>query len=317
MRYVAILLLMSGLSTRALSQEVRATAHVDSNSIAVGDQLKVYLEVQHPPNVTTTIPLLADSLEGIEVVERSSPVSRQSGSDTLQSMTFTITSFDSGMHMFPPLTIQYVSATDTTKRTVVTSPIPVFVHGIAVDTSKEIKDIKAPLSLPITLADLLPYIISAAVLALLIWLFLYYRKKRKRGELFIPEAPPRPAHEIAMEALRSLESEKLWQRGKIKEYHSTLTDIVRLYIERRFNVMAMEMTSDEILDAKRIAAMPKDVHDQLKAMLVRADFVKFAKYQPVQSEHEQSLTDAVAFVEATWNEQREPAKQRESAEVQS
>ncbi|MBI3364363.1 MAG: hypothetical protein HY033_05595 [Ignavibacteriae bacterium] len=302
-------------ATLVRAQDVHATARVDSNKVTIGDWLQLRIEIEHPSNVTVTIPSLADSLEGMEIVKRDSEIVKQNGSTILRAMTFTITSFDSGTHVIPPLTIHYSSVGDTTKRVVETSPVPIFVRGIAVDTSKEIRDIKAPQSVPMTFADVLPYIVGVVLLAGLVWLFFYIRKKRKLGERIIPETPPRPPHEVALEALRSLESEKLWQRGKVKEYHSSLTDIIRTYIERRFKVMAMESTSDEILHSLRLSIRSNDVYEKLKEMLLCADLVKFAKYQPDANDHEASLADAFAFVEATWKEYAEPAKQMEGAEV--
>ena len=90
----------------------------------------------------------------------------------------------------------------------------------------------------------------------------------------------------------------------MKEYYSRLTDIVRVYIEGRFDVTAMEMTTDEILDARDIDALEQEVKKELRDILMRADLVKFAKFLPTPEEHEASLRLAVKFVEMTW---RQPA----------
>ena len=122
-RLVSIFCLIYCLQVAASAQDVRATARVDSNSMTIGDQVKLYLDVQYPSTVTVTIPPLADSLDEVEVVERGAPVVKQNGTNVLQSLTFTLTSFDSGMHVIPPLTIRYNSTgDDTTNRTVETAP---------------------------------------------------------------------------------------------------------------------------------------------------------------------------------------------------
>jgi hypothetical protein len=291
-------------SSQMLAQDVRATARVDSNNILIGDWLKLHVELEYPTGAVLHFPAVPDSLQGLEIVRRDSPLVQRNDQRVLESITYTITAFDSGTFVVPPLVIQYTLAGDTTKRNVTTSPIPVFVHGISVDTTKEIKDVKPPLSVPITLADLLPYIIGILVAGGLVWLFLYIKKKRKKGESILPSAPARPAHEVALEALRSLDAEHLWQRGKVKEYHSQLTEILRTYIEKRFAVMALEMTSDEILSSPSVETLPKELREKLKEILLRADFVKFAKYQPSPQEHEESHRLAVAFVEETIIHQR-------------
>jgi len=286
-------------------QDVSATAKVDSNHILIGDWFKLQIDVQHPKNVNVILPTLPDTLEGFEVVKREQPIQKQTDQLAMESMIFIMTSFDSGMHIIPSIPIQYSRANDTTKYFVQTSPILIMVGGIAVDTTKDIKDIKPPLSVPITLADILPYIIAVVGIGGAIWLVRYIIQKRKRGEPLIPEEPPRPAHEVALEALRSLESEKLWQRGKVKDYHSKLTDIIRTYIERRFNISAMESTSDEILQSFANLMIDKEIKESLKEILYRADLVKFAKFLPLAEENEASMALAFKFVESTWKEQEQ------------
>ena len=279
---------------------MQATAKVDSNNIRIGDWLKFHLEVKHPANIPVRWPAIADSLQGIEVIARDTITTQKTGNDLIESATLTITSFDSGTVVIPPIPFQYSAPGDTAAKIAETSPIPIFVHTVAVDTSKDIKDIKPPLGLSITFAELLPYLIALVVIGLCVWLFFYIQKKRQRGESIIPEAPRKPAHEVALNDLRSIESEHMWQRGMIKEYHSRLTDILRVYIEGRFGVMAMEMTTDEIMESLPTADLSKEMKKALNEILIRADFAKFAKFQPGPQENEQSMKLAFDFVEGTW-----------------
>ncbi|HUL43154.1 MAG TPA: hypothetical protein VLY03_02240 [Bacteroidota bacterium] len=296
-------------SIRLDAQDVSAVASVDSNHILIGDWLQLHLDVRHSKEFAVRFPLLPDSLNGIQVVRRNSPVITQSGDSVSESASFIITAFDSGMHIIPPLPVEYSRAGDTSKKYVQTLPIVFTVAGIAVDTSKAIKDIKSPMSVGITFAELLPYLIGLIVVAGLVWLIWYIMKKRARGEPLIPEEPPRPSGEVALEELLALEGERMWQRGLVKEYYSRLTDIVRLYIERRFAVLAMESTSDEILAAERIRGLENGVRDLLRDVLLRADLVKFAKFQPLPQENESSLASSRAFVEATQLVDEQPKPQ--------
>ncbi|MFI5251815.1 MAG: hypothetical protein ACHQQQ_05200 [Bacteroidota bacterium] len=282
------------------AQNIEANARVDSNNIQIGDWLKLHLEVKHPAGISVHWPSIADSLQGIDVLSRDTIHTEKSGDDLIESTTLTITSFDSGTVIVPPLPFQYSSQGDTAKKVVETSPIPIFVHTVAVDTSKDIKDIKPPLGLSITLAELLPYIVGIIVIGGLSWLAYYIWKKKQRGEKIIPEAPRKPPHELALNELRSIESEHIWQRGMIKEYHTRLTDILRVYIEGRFGVMAMEMTTDEVMASLDSSGLSKEMKNALKDILVRADFAKFAKFQPGPQENEESMKLAFNFVEGTW-----------------
>ncbi|TAK56834.1 MAG: hypothetical protein EPO24_10610 [Bacteroidetes bacterium] len=308
---VAVTLFLSNV----YGQDVRISARVDSNNIMIGDWLGLHIEVQRKANTAVSWPQIADSLDGIEIVKRGDVQTRNSGSDVLEKLDYIITSFDSGTVVVPPLQFLYSVAGDTAKRVAESSPIPIFVHTMEVDTSQDIKDVKPPLSLPITFAELLPYILALLGIAGLGWLFYYVWNKRRKGESLIPEAPKRPAHEIALEALRSLDSEHLWQRGKIKEHYSMLTDIVRAYIENRFRVMALEMVTDEIMSAPVIRSLEKDAREPLRELLVLSDFVKFAKLQPTPKENESSIGIARQFVERTWHRVEEEQAPQQAEEV--
>ena len=297
MAYFLLLALLA--AGRSSAEDVRATARVDSARMVIGDWLTVYLQVEHRADAKVTWPVFRDSLDGFEVVRHTDPVMKTENDNVLESATLVLTAFDAGEYVLGPIPFQYTTKGDTTKSFARTSPIGITVRGVAVDTTKEIRDIKPPVSLPISFAELLPWIIALAASAGAIWLFLYIRRKRRAGESIFPEEPLRPAHEIALEALAALEAERLWQRGKVKEYHSEITDIVRRYIERRFQMLAMESTTDEILSAGAIKALPPETSGTLSTVLVRADLVKFAKFQLRPGENEASIPLAVSFVRST------------------
>lgn len=296
---LAALLCASAAGVPARAQEVRASARVDSNAITIGDWLNVTLEVTAPGGVTLLQPEIPDTIPGIELVRQENPAPDSKGGETVVRTVLTVTAFDSGRYEFPAVKIPYTRDGDTSRRVAATLPIAIIVHGIPVDTSQAIKDIKPPMSLPLTFMEVLPYLLGALLLAALVWLFFYIRRKRKKGESLIPAAPPRPAYEIALEELTALEADQLWQRGKVKEFHSRVTEIVRAYIEDRFRVRALEQTSEEILAADAMKILPGETASHLKTMLVRADLVKFAKFQPEREEHDASLASAKAFVDAT------------------
>ena len=100
-------------------------------------------------------------------------------------------------------------------------------------------------------------------------------------------------------ALEKLRQQRLWQEGEHKLYYSTLTDIIRAYIAGRYGVGAMEMTSDEIIDAMRGVELPQKSAMDLSDILREADLVKFAKAVPEADENEAAFRAAWDFVEQT------------------
>jgi hypothetical protein len=287
------------------SQGFNVTARVDSNNVLIGDHIKLNVELEYPANLKIIWPPIADSLEKIEIIERTSPIIERTQQSIKEKATFTLSVYDTGTYVIPPLNFTYKKIqpsdqpNDTTESTISTNPIPIFVHSVGVDTTKEIKDIKPPLSVPISLSELLPYIIVILAVALVAFLIYYLLKRRKKIETEIISAPKRPAHELALEQLQSLESEKLWQRGEIKKYYSKLSDIIRTYIENRFSTLAMESTTIEILEDLSRIKLNSNSMNLLKDLLTTSDLVKFAKWQPLNNENDLYLTYSYDFVHQT------------------
>ena len=108
-----------------------------------------------------------------------------------------------------------------------------------------------------------------------------------------------PPHEEALLRLQQVKDEKLWQSGKIKEFYTEITDILREYMDRRFGINAMELTSEQILAFVRKNPEMEEVRQLLRQMLELSDLVKFAKFIPLEDENQRSMSDAFAFVEKT------------------
>ena len=158
--------------------------------------------------------------------------------------------------------------------------------------------------LPFIFAEIKDYAIYGAIgliiFALIVWLaaWLIARYMRKRQAMPRP-APKIPPHVVANKALVELGHRKLWQKGKFKAYYTALTSILRTYISGRWDIGALEMTSDEIIMALRDVEMPSASRTDLIAILRTADMVKFAKAEPEAEENEESLNRALYFVENT------------------
>ena len=116
----------------------------------------------------------------------------------------------------------------------------------------------------------------------------------------------RTPEERALQALEELRNSHLWQNGKVKEYHTELTDIVRRFIEEATGIRATEMTSDETVEA--VGGLWPVGGGQLKSIFTTADLVKFAKSEPLPHEHEASMTLSVQFVKDFW-QQVKPAEE--------
>ena len=295
-RLVSFCVAMVILTATAQGQEMGARASVDSTNYLVGDWITLHVLLNHPAGVVPR-PLVGDTLAEFAVI-RKDPAERVT--DTRSTVNLVVAKYDSGMGVIPP--VPFVMRQGRDSAIVSTSPVVVYVHTVAVDTSKEIRDIKGPLSIPMTLAELLTYIgIGALIVGAGVAWYLYSLNKKqetkKPAPAYVP--PARPAHVIALEQLGLLKEKKLWQQGLIKQYYSEITDIIRGYLETRFRMRALEQTTDEILASISIYNLPHDVVEELEQMLRLADLVKFAKLEPGLDEHDRAMTVAHDIVHKT------------------
>lgn len=280
----------------------RVRARLDTTGMLIGDQIHYHLEAWVPGNSEVVFPVLNDTLTwGVEVLEISPTDSQRLDHELMHYRNrYLITSFDSGFHFIPslPVVVRYPSRTDT----LFTQSLPLEVNTLPPDTSVVLYDIKSPYGAPISLSELLPYIGAGIILALLGFLAVYYlrrRKKREKGEEQ-EIVPPEAAHIIAIRELRALEKDRLWQQGKVKEYHIRLTEILRNYLERRYGIPALEQTTGEIMDALDARSGISQIsHEDLREILVLADLVKFARVIPEPDENRMVLTRAIRFVQDT------------------
>ncbi len=169
----------------------------------------------------------------------------------------------------------------------------------ATEPLEDIRDIKPPVAYPLNFWFLLTIGVLLC-LAVLSWFVFRKGSQRKSAKQLKPAVPRRPAWEIALEELESLMARNLPASGQIKEYFSRLSDIVRYYIERQFDLRAPEMTTPEFLDAMNKTRVLCAEHKQiLRDFLACCDMVKFAKYGPSEKEIEAAATMTKNFIMET------------------
>ncbi len=266
----------------------------DTTKFQIGSQVNVTLELEIEQGTIVEWPALGDTItKSLEIIDRK-PVDtiRTEGKKTLLiRQIITITSFDTGFIVLPPLIFK-VTTKGNQPVELKSEPVLFEVQSVQLDMAKDIKDIKPVLTAPYTLRDFLPWILLAMAIGLLGTLAWFYIRNRKRNQPLIklPSRPNKPPHLIALEMLEELRKEQVWQKGQIKEYYTRLTGILREYFENRFGVNAAEMTSDEIMFAMKDHLSEVSSLSDLRKVLTLSDLAKFAKGQPIGAENELSLT---------------------------
>ena len=300
------------------AQNVEYIAEVDTNYIMIGDQIHFRMKVLAEPGARVNFPVLKDTLaKGIEIV--SGPVRdsvEERDGRMLLEESYVITSFDTGVYVLPSVPIQVLR--EDFNNVLRTDPIQLIVNTYVVDLQKGYNDIVMPKSAPWTFGEILPYVLwvllGLAVVALIVWIV---RKRKRHEPIFANVKPAIPPYELAIQALEEIKKEKLWQSGKTKEYYTRLTDAIRAYLNGELGISAMEQTSFETLrDLEKNKNVTKEQREKLAMMFETADFVKFAKAEPLPNENESNLNIAYGFVNETnetIREQEEKARQEAEA----
>jgi hypothetical protein len=304
-RTLFILLLTVLACLPVQSQFVELRTELDTNQIRIGEQFHLDINLLQPLGLNVMFPDIKDTLmSNIEVLQAYPRDTIEEDENLRIQQRYRLTSFDSGFYEIPPLTFYFLSGdwSDSLE----SNPMYLLVHSVAVDST--IYDVKSPIHMPVSFLEVFPFVIGGLILVAAIFFTVrYLRRRKKQKGLSVPDGPADPAHVLALRELDRLREEKLWQNSKFKEYYTRLTETIRRYMERRYNMPAMEMTSYEILDTwKRRERPDDDLSAKLNRLLNLADLVKFAKEKPVASDNEENLDRAYEFVKKTaWVQKME------------
>ncbi|MBT8196335.1 MAG: hypothetical protein HKO56_04435 [Bacteroidia bacterium] len=300
---VALLLLSAAGANHANAQDVKAIGSIDTNQILIGEQITYKLNVEGSKNTKLLWPTFLDSLYHFEIIDRTELDTLSNNGNKYQlQQNFVLTNFDSGYYAIPPIQINYKLPGNPNTLTAETEAFLVTVHTLAIDSNAFLKDIKPPIHVPITLRELAPYMAGVfGCFALIVLLILLYNRYKNRKQGDVEETIKTPAHVIAFKQLQKLKDAQLWQNGKIKAYYSDLSDILRLYIENRYDSPALEMTTDEILSGDLVKSLSREEQKEMSNILRTADLAKFAKATPLADENELNLKLVEEFIEKTKN----------------
>ncbi len=283
-----------------LMAQVGVSGELAKTEIMIGDQVEYRLHIEQTSNVQIENIDLSplDTVSGLEVLNVAPPDTISTEPMVRTQQRVILTSFDSGYYYLPQLVVSFVQ--NGVKSTAKTNEILLTVNTLPVSTdSIRLEPIKDIIEEPLKFQDAIPYLIGLILLVGLVGLIWYYYKRRKYEPVKAQPERRLPAHEIALQKLEDLKNAKLWQQGQVKEFQSELTFILREYLENRYQMRALESTTDEIVQDLKRSNVDPDWHERLKTMLETADLVKFAKAEPPVEIHAKAWDEVEAFVLAT------------------
>jgi len=276
---------------------VRVKSHVDKTSIFIGDRIKYTIEVKAEKGVELQLPEFGDNLAEFAIKDFGTSKRGFWGTKTL-TQWYLLDIYETGEFSIPGAIIKYRFEGEEDWKELHTDEISVEVLSVLDknDREPEIRDIKGPVSYRnwtyfFIILSSIPVIIAILILIR----FLISRKKTR-----VASTPPVPAHEIAIKALNKLMNKNYLEKGETQQHYFELSNIVRHYLENRFQLKAPEMTTEEFLSILRKSeVIDSDQKNLLRDFLSHCDIVKFAKYMPKETENNSSYDFAKKLFDQT------------------
>ncbi len=294
----AILFLINVLPANA--QEISAEASAKIKDYLVGDRILVSLIVKRPDNFSVRWVKQDPDPTKLELVDSITKDSaKQNGFEKIEYL-LPIAGFDSGTAVYPAQLFVFHKHGDTASFIVKTKPITFHVSSITVDLKKDIKPIVDPLDPGMDWRIIVLYILAGLlVIGIIIVGYLLWKRysKNRKEQVMEPIVIKRPSWEIAIENLAQLQKEDLPGRGDVKEYYSSLSNIIRLFISDQLEIDALELTTEELAAVLSRKSIKSEARQVLFKVLELSDSVKFAKYNPEVADHEKAMRQANEFIE--------------------
>lgn len=277
-------------------------ASVDSSQITMGYQTAIRFEIVDKAGSPAEVLVDKNTMPPeVEMIDWVYGDTTDLGNGLVEmKRALIVQSFDSGLYTIPPFLL--VNGPDTLR----TKPLTLKVNPVDVSAMEDVNPIAPAMDFETKWYDFLPDWITeywgwivAALLTIIAGICAYLILTKKVDVPLVPKKKPVPPYQLAMQRLDHLREENLWQNGREKEYYTRLIDILRDYLQGRFGINAMEMTSQQItrvLSENEATRMP---NARMRKILEIADFVKFAKVRPLPDDNHRALAEAVQFVEET------------------
>lgn len=266
--------------------------------VHIGDTVTVSVRVKPGAGVET--PRYPEKVGAFEVLG----VARSDSADVTR-LAIHLASFETGRLWVPPLAIAVRAGTGVDSLR--TSPYLVTVESLlpadsAAVAAAKLRAAHPPMSIPqkFRWGVAFGYLLVLAALAAAGWWW-WRQRSRRPGEALFPasRAPARPPEAVALEALDAVAARNYVERGLFKPHYTEILDILRVYIEGRYGIEALECTTSELMVALDGRPLDGMLRTRLNRMLDEADLVKFAKVVPQAEPARQLLDEARSWVRET------------------
>jgi uncharacterized repeat protein (TIGR01451 family) len=279
---------------------VHLRATVDRAVAEPGDIITFTISAEYQSDVTLELPEVADKLSAFRIVDSSlSPPIREDGHFTTER-SYKLQADIAGSYVVEPITVPY-SFPDGKQDVVKTPKIFIEIESILAkeDDVEDIRDIKPPMVVSYlyrTIFSVLAVLFGLILVVVFIRMLVAWRRNRAEAR----KMALRPAHEEALEALEMLLNKRLVEKGRMKKFCFEISIIFRRYMQARFGIPALDLTTEEIIPrVEEDGISEESLRQIIREFLVDTDLVKFAKYAPTVDEMKTILQHTRTFIEQT------------------
>lgn len=272
-----------------------------ADKVRIGDPVELRLEARDPaflPGAVSDIRFEPDP----EKWQVDAPFRRQLNSTAGKKdgpWLAAVRPFDTGRLLIPPFTVAYRDAVGGTAEALTTTAT-LNVIPIRSATSKEtaLLPLRDPAEIPRDWTWLWATLWGLALLGVAFWLGVRWLRRRRAAAA----APPVPELPPGLWALRELDHRSrlpVCQNGPAKAVFSHVSEVIRLYLGRRYGVSAIDMTTLECLQALHAVHPGPEVLRWLREFLEECDLVKFTTSEPPRERWKTVWFDACLIVKMT------------------
>ncbi len=284
-----VLLLVAPVAAQSPATAVWQT---EQQTVTVGDPVKLTLSVNHPAETEVLFPDLAAAWPQATVVEQTVPQTISNGDGTLTtSQTVDVRFFTPGSIETPAVSVTLSDAAGNLSAIGV-APTAVSVASVLIEGDSELRDIKPQADLPLSNSwmFILPLLLLGGVVVYLIV------RKFRRTTPFVDNRLP---HERALDDLAVVAEMGLPENGRFKEHYTLISDTLRQYVSKRYQIDILERTTVEMERMISRTDIPQDAARELIALLKESDMVKFADIKPRIADAYLALDVAQKFISTT------------------
>jgi hypothetical protein len=280
----------------------QANIFMDSTSFLIGDQISMELVVNVPAGYTPTFPIINELLEKekLEIVEQQERQLIKGKPNYTYKQRFILTAWEPGSYQIPALNFAYKNDGALVEFESASLMLSVSAPQVTGD-STYVADIKTILAESPNFLDQLyaffthPVVVALLILFLAFLAFYAFMQYKNRAKAVVPKTP----EEIALQQLDLLKQNDFLTQQRYKEFHTSISFILRTYLNRRFIIKALERPTSEFLPKlKQHPLLSPSLYEEFQTVLEHADLIKFAKASPLDIGNKKALSFCFDLIES-------------------